>query len=223
MKIEGFPYEFIICGQDKTPVSDATGYVGLAHGEQYYLQLKNDGYQRAKVTVTADGVEIGTWVIPAEFDGKTLIERPTESQKRLTFFRAGSEEAAAALLDTVPADKLGVIQASFVRELPERQPVTHGWPDSLAFREATKGGLPANFGVLRMRGFGAGGTGLTGASDQIFGRTYFREDSDFKPVVVSLRLAHDPDRKLGLDVQPLEGHRPRQNSVPAPIGAANGP
>jgi hypothetical protein len=52
--------------------------------------------------LAADGVEVGTWVIPAHYDGATLIERPTSGNKRLAFFSEGSEEAKAALLGDAP-------------------------------------------------------------------------------------------------------------------------
>ncbi len=219
MKIEGFPYEASVCGEDRAAISEKDGgYVPLAHGEKYFIKLKNDDTRRALVEVTADGVPLGTWVISAGFDGSTLIERPDNQASRLTFFQKGSPEANAALLDTVSPQSLGLLQVTFTRERPPR-PVSHGlfpWSDRESFGSPTKG-----LDESRTRGGGglsAGGTGLTGQSAQVFGRTtFFDPDPNFAPVVISLRLVCDPERQIPMGVTPLEGHRPRANEVPAPI------
>lgn len=219
MKIEGFPYEASVCGEDRAAISEKDGgYVPLAHGEKYFIKLKNDDSRRALVEVTADGVPLGKWVIPAGFDGSTLIERPQHQANRLTFFQEGSSEAKAALLDTVSPQNLGLLQFTFTRERPPR-PVSHGlflsWSGRESFGSSAKG-----LGESLTRGGGglsAGGTGLTGQSAQVFGRTTFDPDPDFDPIVISLRLVCDPERQIPMGVTPLAGHRPRANEVPAPI------
>lgn len=43
MKVEGHPYEVIICGQDRNQIAETGGgYTPLAHGEQYYTSPRND-------------------------------------------------------------------------------------------------------------------------------------------------------------------------------------
>lgn len=214
MKIEGFPYEASVCGEDRAAISEQDGgYVPLAHGEKYYIKLKNGDSRRALVKITADGVSLAELVIPANFDGSTLIERPQDQSKRLTFFKEGSPEANAALLDSVSENNLGLLQFTFTRERPPVRYELQSWSSGESFSLPTRG-----MSESPTRGFSAGGTGLTGQSTQRFGSTTFHADPDFEPVVISLRLIHDPERQIPTTgVTPLTGHHPRANEVPAPI------
>ena len=220
MKIEGFPYIASVCGEDRAVIAETDGgYVPLAHGEKYFIKLENDDSRRASVKVTADGVPLGEWVIPAYYSGSTLIERPQDQAQRLTFLKKDTPEADAALLDTVSAQNLGLLQFTFTREAP--LPSFEAYSPSLLRSGGERFGSPAkglDAALTRgRRDFSAGGTGLTGQSAQAFGRTNFRPDPDFEPVVISLRLVHDPERQIPMGVTPLAGHRPRANEVPAPI------
>jgi hypothetical protein len=48
MKVEGFPYEVGIFGQERKSLEDADGYVRLAHGEKYSIQLRNADDRKAQ-------------------------------------------------------------------------------------------------------------------------------------------------------------------------------
>ncbi len=74
--------------------------------------------------------------------------------------------------------------------------------------------------VMRGGGsFGAGGTGLSGHSNQRFGQTSFREDFTIPHTTINLRLVHDKNRVLGLDAAPIPGRQgPTATPVPAPVG-----
>ncbi len=203
MKIEGQPFEIQIIGEDDQPVTETSeGYVGLRHGEHYKIRFTNHLDTRACIHLNIDGTPVETGlVIGKERIGD--LETIPGTNKRITFFAQGSEEAKQALLDDVTEQNLGVISASFTREKKFEMP-------------KMKSLLPRI--DLCSRGYDAGGTGLSGHSNQRFVPTIFDTDKEYPPVTINLRLAHDPERTKALDAAPIPGRRqPVSNDVPPPV------
>ncbi len=188
-----------------------SGYVGLAHKEQYKLRITNNAPTRAAFQFSLDGTK---WAKPLFLDaGATAdIETIPDTGKRLTFFAKGTEEGRAANLPNGP--ELGLVSAKITQERPPA-------PAALCLDSLTRGpdflGRGAMGGGGATKGLGAGISGLSGYSSQQFCGTYFDQDSSKPPVTLTVRLAHDPERRV-LDAAPIPGRAPTANEVPPPIG-----
>jgi hypothetical protein len=158
----------------------ADGYVELSHCAHYTLNLSNDTAQRCDVEVFIDGGVVGVWRIDAR--SSIRIERPVHDTGKFTFYRAGTAEARKA--GVVVTDNTGLLRAIFK---PERQ------DRALYSRPAP----------------GAGGTGLSGRSDQKFHSVAALDYDEANFVTINLRL-----------VAPAEEPRPlfpRSTPVPPPV------
>lgn len=222
MKIQGKPktipsYELAIIGEDGNAVAETKeGYAGLAHKETYKLRFKNDSDERIVAATRIDGKPVGNWVIGAH---QTVdIDRPVEIAKLFTFLAQGTKEAKQAQLGKVAEDDLGLVSVTFTpekkREFLVRTP--HWFQDellksgclSLQSKSARRGATAESFG--------AGGTGLSGRSDQSFHTVSFDGD-DSRNVALNLRLVHDKARAAKPDFQPLGGgEAPSSGSAPVP-------
>lgn len=215
MKIEGQPFEIQIIGEDGKPIdiNVNTGYAGLRHGEQYKIRIINNADTRAAISFTIDGIKFqNKLVIPANSNAD--LETIPDTGKRLTFFAQDMQEAQQALLGEVPREDLGVVSATFTREKkPEPRPMRLSFASTRGVEDCFGGGMEGT------KSFGAGGTGLSGHSNQRFGQTTFDTDSKFPSVTINLRLVHDPARTNGLDAHPIPGRqKPVANEVPPPVG-----
>lgn len=222
MKIQGKPktipsYELTIIGEDGNAVVETKeGYAGLAHKETYKLRFKNDSDERIVAATKIDGKEVGNWVIGAH---QTVdIDRPVEIAKLFTFLAKGTKEAKQAQLGKVAEDDLGLVSVTFTPEKKKEFAIrTPRWNDDDLLRSSLS--LQALGGARRgetAKSFGAGGTGLSGHSDQSF-RTVSFDGDDVRNVTLNLRLVHDKARTTKPDFQPLGGgNTPASGSTPVP-------
>lgn len=90
-------------------------YVELKDGDHYKLRMRNSHNERCHATVTIDGKDMGTWVL-----GKyetICIERPSNVDKKFTFFLVSSKGGqAAGLRANDPSN--GLVQVEFTPEKP---------------------------------------------------------------------------------------------------------
>ena len=204
MRIEGHPFELQIIGEDGNPVQEtAQGHIGLCHGECYSLRLTNEGNVRVAVQLTIDGTPLENRFVVGGYRFSDLETIPNTG-KKLTFFESGTNEAQQAFLDGVSEQNLGVISATFSREKPKQ--VVLGLFNTRGLSEGAS------------RSASAGGTGLSGYSNQRFSPTSFNDDTMFEPVTLNIRLYCDPNRKSSLDAHPIPGRVRSSNPVPPPVG-----
>lgn len=178
--IEPEPYQLPEAFEVWIPEGDALaeGYVEIPHNTQYSLLLRNRLDSRCDAEVSIDGIPVGVWRI-ARTD-EIRIERPAHDPGRFTFFVMGSPEASLAGIKAGPEN--GLISVTFKPE-----------SNSTLFSSRNPSEM-------------AGGTGLTGESDQRF--------TGAPPII------HDPSRAFTIhlrliakkpDVRPLA---PRSTSIP---------
>ncbi len=219
MRIKGQPFAIEVIGEDDQPVTETKkGHAKMAHGELYKIRIKNETDTRAAIQFSVDGTPFDRkLVIPA--NSTADLETIPNTGKRLTFFAEGTDEAKQALLGSVSDDNLGVISATFEQERKFEPP-----PVDLY---ATRSFGPTTFGGGfrgASRGLGAGGTGLSGYSNQTFGKTYFDTDTSKPPVTINVRLVHDPKRERPLDAHAIPGRvQPVENKVPPPVSGRRAP
>lgn len=91
-----------------------SGYVEMKHGETYTIVLKNDHNVRCDATVEVDGKDIGTFRIEAH--SNIYIERPSNEQKKFTFYQLGTSEATQSGLNKVEKNEMGLIKVTFKPE-----------------------------------------------------------------------------------------------------------
>lgn len=175
------------------------GYVALRHGQQYTISLiiltdwENKLAHRANAQITIDGIDIGTWRVES---GRIItIEHPVNDDGKFTFYRADSSEAIAIGLDSVNRNQLGLVSVTFTPELQRSKSVLRNIFDE----NTTRGGISA------------GGTGLSGRSDQQFDIAENIILDRSKAVTISLRLVCDSSRD---DNEPRSL---RGNPVPPPL------
>lgn len=168
------------------------GYVHMRHGQVYTLRLVNHSALRCDAHVEVDGKHIGTWRL-SSYGGTARLEHPVNDQGKFTFYRLGSVEGAQAGLQV--KNDLGLIKVTFTPERRYEPP-----PAQVTYRDV---GASAVFGV-QSRDYqpksrlAAGGTGLSGHSNQHFGTASHMELDHPAAVVIHLRLveANDEPRPL---------------------------
>lgn len=212
---------------DETP----GGYVELVHNTTYSLILGNKRNLRCDARVEIDGKEVGKWRIGAH---ETIrLERPANDTGRFTFYKVETSEARAAQLSEGSPD-LGLVKVTFTPEKyikPVRPVVTsvtyrdtfskgYVTEDSFDNRPFPAGMASASIGDYddepATRSFNmantqsAGGTGLSGKSNQNF-YTVAELDYDYsQETVIHLRLV----AKNGNEPRPLVS---RETPVPPPV------
>lgn len=136
----------------------ADGYVELVHGTQYSLLLHNATPLRCDAEVTIDTEMVGIWRVNA--GSQVRLEHPAQNPGRFTFYQLGTPEAQSANLQH--SAETGLIQVIFRPEQPTALPFKPtilaapcARPDDAMTSRATKG-------------YAAGGTGLSGESQQQF-------------------------------------------------------
>ena len=141
------------------------GYVELRHNTEYALRLRNDRNVAADAVVRIDGLEIGTWRIPAH--QSILIERPANVDRKFTFYKLGSVEGNQAGLERnsdLPCTKGGDLEDI-----------------GASYDTSSKG-------VGNTRSYSAGGTGLGDRSNQRFGQAQAIDRDYANQVTINLRL-----------------------------------
>ena len=164
-------------------------YFNILQGQTYKLFLSNINSQRCKAEVTIDGKPVGTWRLGA-FDSATL-ERPANDTGLFTFYRLRTVDASIAQI--ADNDKTGLIQVVFTPEMIIQVTPTvyrDGSPISKGISNE-----PVSRGVTR--GAHAGGTGLSGQSDQQFGTAGHMPLDYTSQVTLSLRLMEFEPVNLG--------------------------
>jgi hypothetical protein len=174
--------------------TEKSSYVYMQDGQQYRLSLRNRNSERCDAAVSIDGKDVGTFRIPA--GENFILERPAHDDGKFTFFAAGSEGFYKSGSDAVPAHDLGLIQVVFTPEKP-RQVLNVSYRASSGIDDVAHAAAYNVTQTTRSAGTGApktaGGTGLTGKSEQDF-ITVSNLDYDYsKQTRISLRLVLDED------------------------------
>ena len=166
-----------------------TGYVEIAHDTKYTILLSNDGELNCDAVVEIDGKEVGIWRVDS---GENIsIERPVHDTGLFTFYKLGSSEAEK--IGLVRNDKLGLLSVLFKSEKP---PVYTG---------GTVYCYPSFYS--------AGGTGLSGKSEQKFIDVKPLDYNESAFVQINLRLVCNDD-----EPRPLT---PNSTLIPPPICPSN--
>lgn len=208
------------------PHEDEHGYVYLQHGDVYRIFLKNHTGENNDVIVEIDGKEVGGWRL---YPYQTItLERPADDSGKFTFYEIGSSEAQKVGLGSIARSDLGLVRVTFIPEEPKH----HGIPavDTTRSYSGTKGLIerggdfresfsPGSRGgaggqSVNLNTRSAGGTGLSGRSNQQFG-TADPIDRDYdRQVIISLRLVAKPSD----EPRPLRAvNATVSNLVPPPV------
>lgn len=187
-------FEMRICGGEEL----AGGYVGLVHGQRYSIELANHSSRVCDVALSIDGTPCG--VFRLNHQRRCTIEHPADDSGCFTFLELATTEARAASVKA--NDETGVIAAVF---MPEREkPV-------VLYQSASGSEAPEEEAYSPE--LSAGGTGLSGKSNQEYGtatRICHAPESEF--VTIHLRLG---GRKSS-EVRPLK-KEPLSSPVPPPL------
>ena len=194
-----------------------SGHVALEHGRQYTLRLMNHDHRQCDAEVTVDGKPMHGFRLYG--NGSVTLERMPDDPGRLTFYSAGTADAAQAGEGQIASPDKGLIQVRFV---PAKRPVYTPPAAPVPRRYGTSGQSMGGGGLLRSAaplGFApqaeektAGGiTGLSGHSNQQFVTVADIDRAEDEAVTISLRL-----------ITLVGGPRPLQpvrqgNPVPAPV------
>jgi hypothetical protein len=210
------------------------GYVEMRHNLQYSISLRNDRYTNCDAVVTIDGKEVGTWRIPSR--SQITIDRPANDSGIFTFFEVGSKKGRkAGLVEGDP--KNGLISVRFIPERQyaniswvttypdlEPRPLTGNQYYDTNWNTGTFGDTTGTFAEpcsvitcsnsVSDRGssstsYSAGGTGLSGQSDQIFGSAPVISRNYAESVTVNLRLVSSKSKVRQL--------RPISSPIPPPV------
>lgn len=164
---------------------DGSGYVALSHCQQYKIALHNYHNLRADARVEIDGKLVGTWRLPARSGFE--IERPVHDEGVFTFYVVGTNEAVAAGLNGEDPN-LGLVRVTFTPEVPPPVDVY-----SVAMAATPKYNIRADNLSAGVSYRSAGGTGLSGHSNQKFGNAGAIERDLSKQTVIHLRLVSKND------------------------------
>ena len=187
-----------------------SGYVALVHNSQYTLHLKNDRDEPADAEVVIDGKSVGTFRVHAR--SSIALERSADDVGRFTFYKLGTLEASQAQLSD--NDNLGLIAVTFKPAKPfagvlsyhpsVRYRVASGtpyrqnanWTYTGSATNSVESGSVSSDSVpmaALSSSYSAGGTGLSGQSNQSF---YSVGALDYDPeqfTTINLRLVASAD------------------------------
>jgi hypothetical protein len=209
--------------QVKQPHEDERGYVYLQHGDVYRICLRNHSDENNDVIVEVDGKEIGCWRLKA-FQ-TAIIERSVDDLGQFTFYEIDSSEAQKIGLKAIARTDLGLVKVTFIPEKPRHS----GIPTSDIFHPSAKSNGTINCSDWSKnsssgsRGSGqsvnlnmhsAGGTGLSGRSEQRFGLAGAIDRDYENQVIINLRLISKPSN----EPRPLQAvNSTVSNLVPPPV------
>lgn len=183
------------------PGTENSGYVEMEHNTQYNVFLINDNETRCDATLSIDGVVVGIWRIEAEDSIK--LERGVDDKGRFTFYKLGSREGN--LSELVKNESLGLIECVF---RPEDVDVDNYYDPLPETKSVTRGGVKCS-------GQSAGGTGLSGRSNQNFGNAnQIKRYADQKTTTIYLRLVCKDTPEIFENIRPL---RKSATNIPRPI------
>lgn len=147
------------------------GYVEMLHGTTYRLVLRNSRNVSCDARVEIDGKHVGTWRIRGI--QSITLERPAHDDGQFTFYKLGTRDGDAVELNG-HNPSLGLIKVTFTPEkqkTPQRNEVVY------------RGGVAKGLGTLS-----AGGTGLSGHSNQQFVDAEYLDLDYSQQTVIHLRL-----------------------------------
>jgi hypothetical protein len=110
--LNGFTVSIIAKGA-KTLRKFGYKYVGLKHGTEFGIELKNNSDTRCDAQIIVDGRSAGTFRL--EPYGRTFVERPVHADRKFTFLREESRDARVAGVD--PHEDNGIVKVIFTPEL----------------------------------------------------------------------------------------------------------
>jgi hypothetical protein len=173
------------------------GCIGLRHGQIYSIRLTNHGVSRCDAILKIDGIPMGVFRLNPRV--VCTLERPPNDEGKFTFFALDTPEAKASQIQK--DDETGLLQVEF---RPEEK-VSDFRPIRASL--APPGAQSSNLG--------AGGTGLTGRSNQHYTTaTNIVYDKESEFVLISLRLGNMYCSST--EPRPLPG-RKLSNPVPPPL------
>jgi hypothetical protein len=189
--------QFSVRIPEGSEVSD--GYVSMKHGTQYSLVLKNDRDVRCDAKVEIDGKDMGTYRIQAGDSAR--LERSSYDNGRFTFYRAESREGQSIGLDKGNPN-LGLVKVTFTPEMAS-------YRDGGVAKGAMFNSPIQDFSGSR--GMSAGGTGLSGWSNQEFTSAQNLQLDYEQQTIIHLRLGASNDLSTP---RPLVS---KSNPVPPPL------
>lgn len=165
-----------------------SGYVVLAHNTKYTIKMSNLGERRCDAWVEIDGKPVGGWRLDSE--DSMVLERPVHDTGCFTFYQFGTSEAKKAGL--VQSDELGLISVLFKPEKPYED----------------------NRIMFFYSPYRAGGTGLSGKSEQEFSEVNPLRHYDEEGIVrINLRLVCASEEPRPLTPAPKISSTP----IPPPL------
>lgn len=180
-------------------------YVEMVHGTTYSIIMRNDRHVDCDAVVTIDGQHVGTWRINS--NSNIRIERPADKPRLFTFYKLGSSESSQAGIAN--DDSLGLVSVEFK---PAKAPayISKGARSSSIERNPyIQGEHEKSFGGLSRS---AGGTGLSGSSNQSFGSAAPIDHDLAEAYTIHLRL-------VAVEAAPaIEPLTPRSTPIPKRIG-----
>lgn len=159
------------------------GYCILNDKQVFTIKIGNQSNVRCNAEIKLDGKPIGTFRLNPE--QRSELEHPVDSQGRFTFFKSGTLKAIVAGINDVPREKLGLLKVKF---LPEK---------------ISRGGENYDDGIV----------GLTGKSEQVYGKASYMNVNKDKAVTINLRIVCDSPSGSSA---PLPSG-PRKTPVPPPL------
>ena len=164
-----------------------SGYVEIGHGQQYTIVLRNARFEACDAEVSIDGKDIGTFRIYG--NSNIRLERKPDDNGRFTFYRKGSSEGNKIGLDSISQDDLGLIRVKFTPEKTDRTQSILCFPDPYIYYDGTRSPISMGDNVTTCYSANsAGGTGLSGYSDQGFTSVGSINYDDLQETVIYLRL-----------------------------------
>jgi len=198
------------------------GYVQMEHDTPYSIVMRNASRRRCDADVRVDGKPIGTFRI-GDYR-RVRLDRPADDDGRFTFYRADSKKGKKAGLEKVSSSEMGLVQ---VRFMPERErevftPRSKGWEargwEARDWEDGVLRSMSCSQPISSsspMYGASAGGTGLSGHSNQKFYDVAALDYDENREVVISLRLVEvkNPRKTKGVrKLKPVSA-----NTVPSPV------
>lgn len=169
MKVETFAVKI------NNGTEDNDGYVKMVHATQYSIELTNLSTMKCDAHVTIDGKFVGLWRIPSR--SLITVDRPVNDNGVFTFYKIDSIESKQA--DLRKNEFLGLITVVFKPEKkkPMNLSMENDFTDSeIAFSRKSSNNLSA------------GGTGLSGESNQRFTSAPIIDYDENNFVTINLRL-----------------------------------
>lgn len=211
---------------------EESGYVEMKHGESYTIVLKNDNSEKCDALVEIDGKDIGTFRVNPH--SNMYLERPANEAKKFTFYQLGTEEADVSGLNKVEKNEMGLIKVTFKPAIKKYRENIYTVKYSDTWDSSTYNANPTWTMMTTSASYSnpnlktktrnlyrcsvdsstlpnAGGTGLSGHSDQEFITVQDLEYDEERITTIHLRLI--PEKEIRKDPSEL---KPVVKSTPIP-------